>query len=55
MKLIDHFKTFLTVVASQARCKSGRAQVPRWSLYAAAVTVSGDSVGTSSVVVGLNS
>ncbi len=42
-------------VASQMRCKSGRAQVPRSSIYAAAVTVSVDSVGTSSVVVGLKS
>jgi hypothetical protein len=44
-----------TMVASQARCKSGRAQVPRSSIYAAAVTVSLDSVGTSSMAVGLNS
>ena len=42
-------------VASQMRCKSGRAQLPRWSIYAAAVTVPVDSVGTSSMAVGLNS
>lgn len=48
-------RTLLAPVASHMRCKSGRAQVPGWSLYAAAVTVSVDSVGTSSAVVGLSS
>ncbi len=42
-------------VASHMRCKSGRAQAPRESVYAAAVTASVDSVSTSSTVVGLNS
>jgi quercetin dioxygenase-like cupin family protein len=42
-------------VASQKRCKSGRAQVPRESVYAAAVTASADPVGTSSMTVGLKS
>jgi hypothetical protein len=42
-------------VASHARCKSGRAQAPRESVYAAAVTASVDSLGTSPAVVGLNS
>jgi hypothetical protein len=42
-------------VASHMRCKSGRAQAPRESVYAAAVTVPVDSLGISSTVVGLNS
>ena len=42
-------------VVSHLRCKSGRAQAPRESVYAAVVTASVDSVGTSSTMVGLKS
>ena len=42
-------------VASQMRCKSGRAQAPRESVYAAVVTASVVSIATSPAVVGLNS
>ena len=42
-------------VPSHMRCKSGRAQAPRESVYAAAVTASVDSIVTSSAAVGLNS
>ena len=45
----------VSTVASHMRCKSGRAQAPRESVYAAAVTASVDSVGTSPAVVGLKS
>ena len=42
-------------VASHMRCKSGREQGPHGSVYAAAVTVSVYSFGTSPAVVGLKS
>ena len=42
-------------VASQLRCKSGRAEAPDSGLYAAAVTVSMDWVDTSSMDIGVKS